>query len=141
MLDRARDAGDNVSGLQVVNVGLRIPGASFARAYSVSTFFCCGILLPPRSSAPPATAATPVDRTRSPASYDSSADAWRNSASPYVVAHRESGADARAFATKSAPAYQAAVSVRRARLAVPVVTGGAYERGASSTSRIRVETL
>ena len=45
-------------GLQSVDAGLRVPGASFARASSVSTHIR-DVLLVPRSYAPPATAGTP----------------------------------------------------------------------------------
>jgi hypothetical protein len=63
------------------------------------------------------------------------------SASRRIAAHFDSSANAPVVATNQHGRVEAAGSVRRARLEVPVVTGGAYERGTSKISQRYVETL
>ena len=110
------------------------PGATFARAYSVSTCLC-NVLLPPRSYAPPVSAATPLaPDTHSPRPRDGSAGSWQDNRIASIAAHLQRG-DARTFATNQHRRVEAAVSVRRGRLAVPAVAGGAYERGIGTINR------
>jgi len=67
----------------------RGPGASFARAYSVSTCLC-NVLLPPRSYAPPVSAATPLaPDTHSPRPRGGGAGSGQENRIASIARHRE----------------------------------------------------
>ena len=107
-----------------------------SRALTASPRCLCDISLLPRSYAPPVSAATPLaPNTHSPRPRDGSAGSWRQN--EHCVASRlvENALQCPGCATNQHRRVEAAVSVRRGRLAVPAVAGGAYERGIGTMTR------